>query len=60
MDLVNCELIIQNYHAGNGDCSVDFLKKLLTINTDLLHQEKSRKIIRFGDEASDHRGENMQ
>ena len=54
---VNGELIIQNYHPGNGDCTVDFHQKLLTRNTDLLHQEKSRKIIIFWDGASDNRVE---
>jgi len=32
MDLVNSELIIQDYQAENGDLIVDFLKKLLTKN----------------------------
>ena len=35
------------------------MKKLLTKNSALLHQEKSRKIIIFGDGASDHKGEKM-
>ena len=57
---VNCELFIHNYHAENGDCTLDFLKKLLTRNTDLLHQKKSRKIIIFWDGYSYDRVEKMR
>jgi transposase len=53
LDLVNHELITEEYKQGNGDCTVDFLKKLIKKNPD-------KRIIIFWDGASYHRGELMQ
>jgi transposase len=53
LDLVNQELITEEYQQGNGDCTVDFLKKLLKKNL-------GKRIIIFWDGASYHRGEIMQ
>lgn len=47
------ELIIQGYKTGNGDCTVDFMKKLIKENP-------GKKIIIFWDGVSYHRGETMQ
>ena len=60
MDLANSELMIQDDRSGNGEYTVDFLKKLLKKNSDPNHPEKSQKIIIFWDGASDHKGEKMQ
>jgi transposase len=53
LDVVNQELITEEYKQGNGDCTVDFLKKLLKKNSD-------KRIIIFWDGASYHRGEVMK
>ena len=53
LNLVNQELITEEYKQGNGDCTVDFLKKLIKINSD-------KRLIIFWDGASYHRGELMQ
>ena len=53
LDLVNSQLITEKYKQGNGEFTVDFLKKLLRKNID-------KKIIIFWDGATYHRGEVMQ
>lgn len=53
LNLINPELITGEYKQGNGDCTVDFLKKLIKINP-------RKRIIIFWDGASYHRGELMQ
>lgn len=53
LDLVNGELITEGYQQGNGDSTVDFLKKLLKKNAE-------KKIMIFWDGASYHKGKLMQ
>lgn len=53
LDLVNQELIVEEYKQGNGENTVDFLKKLLKKNP-------AKRIILFWDGAPYHRGEIMQ
>ena len=53
LNLSKNELILQGYQKGNGDCTVDFLKKLIQANP-------GKKIIIFWDGVSYHRGATMQ
>jgi len=53
LDLVNQELIVEEYKQGNGEFTVDFLRQLLKKNQD-------KRIIIFWDGATYHRGEIMQ
>jgi transposase len=53
LNLVAPQLIVEKYEQGNGDCTVDFLKKLLK-------QNPGKRIIIFWDGAAYHRGEKMR
>lgn len=53
LNLVNEDLITEEYKKGDGDNTVDFLKKLLKRNP-------GKRLIIFWDGASYHRGEIMQ
>jgi transposase len=53
LDLVNSELIIEEYQQGNGESTVDFLKKLLQKNL-------GKRIVVFWDGATYHKGKIMQ
>ena len=53
LDLFNSKLYVEEYKTGNGNNTVDFLKKLS-------HKNPLSKIIIFGDGASYHKGEEMQ
>lgn len=53
LNLVEPQLIVEKYEQGNGDWTVDFLKKLLKENP-------GKRIIIFWDGAAYHRGEKMR
>lgn len=53
LNLLNQELILGKYEKGDGDCTVDFVKKLIEANP-------SQRIIIFGDGAAYHKGEKMR
>ncbi|MGB3536047.1 MAG: IS630 family transposase [Microcoleaceae cyanobacterium] len=53
LNLLNQELILGKYDKGDGDCTVDFMKKLIEANP-------SQKIIIFWDGAAYHKGKKMR
>ncbi len=50
LDLINQDLIVRAYEAGNGDSTVKFIQELIQLNPD-------KQIIIFWDGAAYHRGE---
>jgi transposase len=53
LDLFNQELVVEEYPRGNGEYTVDFLKKLQK-------RKPAQKIMIFWDGASYHRGEKIR
>ena len=53
LDLVNQELIVRAYEAGNGDSTVNFIQELILLNPE-------RQIFIFWDGAAYHKGEKMR
>lgn len=53
LDLFNSELIVGESEKGDGDCTVDLVKKLMTKNP-------TAQIIIFWDGAAYHKGEKMR
>ena len=53
LDLTKSDLIMEAYPAGNGESSVDFLKKLISLNS-------GKRIEIFWDGAPYHKGERMR
>lgn len=53
LDLLEPGLIFGKYDKGNGDCTVEFVKKLIRKNP-------NKKILIFWDNASYHKGEKMR
>ncbi|VXD17538.1 IS630 family transposase [Planktothrix paucivesiculata] len=53
LDLINPELIVRAYQAGNSDSTVKFIQELIQLN-------RERQIIIFWDGASYHRSELMR
>lgn len=53
LNLIDSEFILEAYKAGNGECTVKFIKKLMKLN-------KSAKLLIIWDGASYHRSQEMQ
>lgn len=53
LNILEKEFVLEKYQAGNGENTVDFLKKLQRINP-------GKKLVLFWDGASYHRGQKMK